>query len=452
MAAHFDGKPINWHARICPFVSPSHLIDEMPSKDIKRVAILFAGGPAPAANAVISTAAHSFLEEGAQVYGIMHGYSRLAEYSSAGPLKEGEDYIRFTPDLLTHKRSSRGIMIGTARTNPGKHVSSPDHLKDDQLVAPLKRVYEGLCSLEVDALISIGGDDTLKTANKLKRFQDGLPEGSRKFSVVHLPKTIDNDYNGIDFTFGFFTAVETLAEEIRNLNYDAAAGRAYFLCEAMGRSAGWLAYGAAIAGEASMVLSVEDITGALAEEEIVNQESGETRKVMAMDRVVDSMVDMMVAREREGRQYGTIVIAEGMAEYLPSKYLEGVSRDDHGHINISAINLASLIADLIGRRYAERTGRHRKINGLQLGYEARCAPPQAYDVMLGSQLGVGAYRALVEKQLNGVMVSVSGQFELHYVPFDELVDSETLVTKVRFIEGDSDFHKLARFLETCVDV
>ncbi|TWU23982.1 Pyrophosphate--fructose 6-phosphate 1-phosphotransferase [Novipirellula galeiformis] len=419
--------------------------------DIKRVAILFAGGPAPAANAVISTAAFSFLEEGAQVFGIKHGYSRLAEYTAAGPLQEGADYIRFTHDSLTNARSSRGIMIGTARTNPGKHVSSPAHLKDPELVAPLRRVYEGLCSLEVDALISIGGDDTLKTANKLKLFQDNLPVDARRFPIVHLPKTIDNDYSGIDFTFGFFTAVETLAEEIRNLNFDAAAGRSYFLCEAMGRSAGWLAYGAAIAGEASMVLSVEDICGALADEEIVNQETGESRKVMALDRVIDRMVDMMLAREREGRQYGTIVIAEGMAEYLPTKYLEGVSRDDHGHINISSINLSSMMSAMISERYNERTGKTRKVNGLQLGYEARCAPPQAYDVMLGSQLGVGAYRALVEERLNGVMVSVSGQFDLHFVPFEKLVDPETLVTKVRFIEQGSDFHRLARFLETCID-
>ncbi len=419
--------------------------------DIKRVAILFAGGPAPAANAVISTAAVSFLEEGAQVFGIKHGYSRLAEYTAAGPLQEGNDYIRFSHESLTHSRSSRGIMIGTARTNPGKHVSAPEHLKDPELVAPLRRVYEGLCSLEVDALISIGGDDTLKTANKLKLFQDLLPEGARRFPVVHLPKTIDNDYSGIDFTFGFFTAVETLAEEIRNLNYDAAAGRAYFLCEAMGRSAGWLAYGAAIAGEASMVLSVEDIAGELAEEEVIDQATNETRKVMAMDKVIDRMVDMMTAREQDGREYGTIVIAEGLAEYLPAKYLEGISRDDHGHINISSINLASLISSLIGERYTKRTGKTRKINGLQLGYESRCAPPHAYDVMLGAQLGVGAYRALVEEKLNGVMVSVSGQLDLHYVPFENLVDPETLVTKVRFIETDSDFHRLARFLETCID-
>ena len=76
---------------------------------------------------------------------------------------------------------------------------------------------------------------------------------------MHLPKTIDNDYTGIDFTFGYFTAVDTLAGEIRNLLHDAEATRSYYLAETMGRSAGWLAYGAAIAGEASLVISVEDI-------------------------------------------------------------------------------------------------------------------------------------------------------------------------------------------------
>ncbi|MEL6898587.1 MAG: 6-phosphofructokinase, partial [Planctomycetota bacterium] len=128
-----------------------------------------------------------------------------------------------------------------------------------------------------------------------------------------------------------------------------------------------------------------------------------------------------------------------------------VTRDDHGHINIAALNLASIFSRALGQRYNERTGKTRKVNGLQLGYESRCAPPHAFDVMLGSQLGVGAYRALVEEKLNGVMVSVAGQLDLHFVPFDQLVDPETLVTKVRFIQPGCDFHRLARFLETCVD-
>ncbi len=342
--------------------------------EIKRVAILFAGGPAPAANAVISTAAFSFLKEGIEVIGIKHGYSRLAEYTANGPMVEGRDYIRFTNESLTHTRTSRGIMIGTARTNPGKHISSPAHLSDPELCAPLRRVYEGLSSLEVDALISIGGDDTLKTANKLKMYVDRLPAGQRKMAVVHLPKTIDNDYSGIDFTFGYFTAVETLAEEIRNLNYDAAAGKSYFLCETMGRSAGWLAYGAAIAGEASLVLSVEDITGPLRAEE-VDEKTGKRRPVMVLEKLVDRIVDMMIAREREGREYGTIVVAEGLAEFLPSKVLHDVERDDHGHISISHIALGAMLATRVAGRYKERTGKTRKVNGLQLGYESRCAPP-----------------------------------------------------------------------------
>ena len=101
------------------------------------------------------------------------------------------------------------------------------------------------------------------------------------------------------------------------------------------------------------------------------------------------------------------------------------------------------LLDLVAEEYNRQTGRHRKVNALQLGYEARCAKPHAFDVMLGSQLGVGAYRALVEERLNGVMVSVSGQLQLEYVPFDDLVDPETLVTVVRYIEPESDFQQLS---------
>ena len=422
--------------------------------DIKRVAVLFAGGPAPAANAVISTCATSFLRNEIDVLGILHGYSSLIDYSPEKPLEVGRDYIILDHSKLKRTRNSQGILIGTARANPGKSVSHPSHLDDPEKSAPLRRTYEALCSLEVDALISIGGDDTLKTANKFKMFQDRLPQGSKRIPVVHLPKTIDNDYHGIDFTFGFFTAVDTLATEIRNLLHDGEAGRAYFLVETMGRSAGWLAYGAAIAGEASLVISVEDINGDYADnEEVTDAESGEktVREIMNVNRVVDRIVRTILAREKEGKQYGVIVIAEGLAEYLPASYLKGIPRDDHGHISIAQVELGKMVARLVSEAYKEKTGLSRKVNGLQIGYESRCAQPNAFDVMLGSQLGVGAYRALIQEKLNGVMVSVSGQLELHYESFDKLVDPDTLVTKVRYIETGCDFHKLARFLETGVN-
>ena len=181
-------------------------------------------------------------------------------------------------------------MIGTARTNPGKDVSHPSHLIDPKYTVPLRTVYSAVRSLGVDALVSIGGDDTLKTANKFKSFKTVCPQGEKRIAVVHVPKTIDNDYRGIDFTFGYFTAVETLAGEIRNLLADAEAGRGYFIAECMGRSAGWLAYGAAIAGEASLVserrgLGRRDVT----QETLTDPETGvtATRRMMELDQVVD---------------------------------------------------------------------------------------------------------------------------------------------------------------------
>ena len=420
----------------------------------RRVAILFAGGPAPGANAVISTAATSFMRNGTEVVGMKHGYSSLADYSADKPLVQGSDYVIVTPGFLKRTRSGQGIMLGTARTNPGKHIASPAHFDDAERVGPLKNVYEGLLSLGVEALISIGGDDTLKTANKFKMYQDRLPEGSKRIPVVHLPKTIDNDYMGIDFTFGYFTAVDTLGGEIRNLLYDADAGRCYYLCETMGRSAGWLSYGAAISGEASLVISVEDIHGKYRSEETVTDAAGQTKikPVMNTEEVVGRIVKTMrVREEEEGKQYGVIVLAEGLAEYLPSKQLEGIPRDEHGHISIAQVQLGRMFSKLVADEFKRQTGRSRKVVGLQLGYEARCAKPHAFDVMLGSQLGVGAYRALAERGLNGVMVSVSGQLDLNYVPFEELVDPNTLVTVVRYVERGSDFHRLARFLETYVN-
>ena len=417
------------------------------SHGIKKVALLFSGGPAPAANAVISTCAISCINNGIDVVGIKHGYSSLIDYSADRPLEEGKDYIELHEKMLRRTRSKQGIIIGTARSNPGKFVTCPADMQDEEKIAPLKRTYEALCSLGVDALVSIGGDDTLKTANKFKVYQEGLPEGSKKIPVVHVPKTIDNDYMGIDFTFGYFTAVETLGTEIRNLHADAEAGRAYFVVESMGRSAGWLAYGAAIAGEATMVLSVEDIT-----DDLLAPGSTAERKVMDIDKVVADIVRMMRYRqEKQGKEYGVVVLAEGLAEFLSDDVLKDVPRDDHGHISVAHVDLGKMFAKRVAAEFERQTGGKKKVTGLQLGYESRCARPHAFDVLLGSQLGVGAYRALCEKEHNGVMVSVSGQLDLHYVPFDKLVDPETMVTVVRFIESGSDFHQLARFLETSIN-
>jgi 6-phosphofructokinase 1 len=211
----------------------------------------------------------------------------------------------------------------------------------------------------------------------------------------------------------------------------------------MGRKAGWLSYGVAIAGEANFVLAVEDITGPLTVEG--------KGKHLDLNALVDRIVDLIMAREKRGKYYGTVVLAEGLAEMLPETQIANLPLDEHGHLPLGRFDLGKLVAQLVSKRHEERTGRKKKLTGLQLGYESRCAPPHAFDVMLGSQLGIGAYRALVEENLDGHMVSVVGQLDLSYVPFKDLINPQNLKTEVRFIKPGSDYHKLARFLETRTD-
>jgi 6-phosphofructokinase 1 len=414
---------------------------------IKRAGIVFAGGPAPAANAVISAAAISFLEDGRQAVGFFHGYNFLQEYHPITHRLLPDEHYRVLADRdVRGIRNTRGILIGTSRANPGKGIEKAADLDEPQKTERLRNVYSALVDLEIDALISIGGDDTLKTANLLHEYQKHLPPGARRVQVVHLPKTIDNDYRGIDFTFGFFTAVDVMAKELQNLRADAQSTGSYFIVETMGRKAGWLSYGVAIAGEANLVLAVEDLDDSLATEV-----PGEGLR-LDIDKLADRIVDLIETRERRGKHYGTVVLAEGLAEMLPEAYLADSPRDEHGHVSLGRTNLASLISKMAMQRYEARPGhRKKKVTGLQLGYESRCSPPHAFDVMLGSQLGIGAYRALVEENLDGHMVSVTGQLDLMYVPFSDIVNKDSLRTEVRLIRGNSDFHKLARFLETRVD-
>ena len=398
------------------------------SAPIKRVGMLFSGGPAPAANAVISAAALSFLNSGVEVVGFFDGYEDLESFSAQTPLVEGRDYALLTRDDVSGIRNRKDIILRTSRANPGKPVGSLDDLADAEKNARLRAVYEAFDAYGIDALVSIGGDDTLKTANYLYRMQELMPD-LRRVRIVHLPKTIDNDYYGIDWTFGFFSAAHFAAAEIRNLGADARSTRVWYVLEMMGRKAGWLTYASGIAGEATRMLSVEDYDGTF-----------DARQA------AEELVDLMLERERDGRDYGIVCAAEGLADRLPDDQRPQVT-DEHGNVRLGDAQIGRTLAGEMERVYAVRTGRSIKVRHKQIGYEARCAEPSAFDVLLGTQLGVGAYRALIERGLTGVMVSVEDQLSLKYVPFGELIDPETMMTRVRFIDRESDFYRLARALE-----
>ena len=395
---------------------------------IRRVGVLFSGGPAPAANAVISAAVISFLNVGTQVVRFLDGYEDLERFSCDEPLAEGRDYICMTRNIVSGIRTRKDIILRTSRANPGKHVRELSDLADPDKNAKLLAVYDALEYYKIDALVSIGGDDTLKTANYLYRMQE-MVQGLRPVRIVHLPKTIDNDYYGIDWTFGFTSAAHFAAKEIRNLTADAKSTKVWYVLELMGRKAGWLTYAAGIAGEATRMISVEDCEG-----EFDAHAEGE------------ELAELMEARELDGRSYGIVCVAEGLADRLPVSQRPMVT-DEHGNVLMGAAEVGKLLAEKMEIAYKRRTGQSMKVRCKQIGYETRCAEPIAFDIMLGSQLGVGAYRAVVEEELSGHMVTVHDQLALSYVPFDELVDPVTLKTRIRFIDPESDFYRLARALE-----
>ena len=415
---------------------------------MNRVAIVFSGGPAPAANAVISSAASALIRGGIEVLGIHHGYSGLEQYNpETRPMVEGEDYRVMTPRELRGLRNSRGICIGTARANPGRQITKPAHFTDPERNASLARTHAALASLRVDALISIGGDGTLMTANSLHRYQETLPADAHRVRVVHVPKTIDNDYSGIDFTFGFFTAVDVMSKELLNLRADAIATQSYFVVEVMGRMAGWLGYGVAIAGEAHLMIGVEDVIGDLVDEH-AGPRDGKVNVHLDLDALCDRIIQLIETRANAGKRYGVVVLAEGLVELLPPDTVAHLPRDQHGMISLGKLNIGKLVAERTQKRLFAQRAERKKITGVQLGYEARCAMPHAFDVVLGCQLGIGAALALTEHDADACMVSISGQMQHRMIPFGDIVNQETLKTSTRFIERDSDFHSLAHRLGT----
>jgi 6-phosphofructokinase len=391
----------------------------------KRVGMLFSGGPAPGGNAVISGAALQFLNDGWEVIGFYKGYENLVEFDRENPRRfiEGVHFKRLNYDDVTKIRQLGGITIKTSRTNPskvnGQEVRNAHDLIDPKQSAKLYNVLDALEFMGIHALISIGGDDTLKTAYYLHLL--GLP-------VVHVPKTIDNDYYGIPWTFGYFTAIEHARQEIKVYNQEAMTTDCWWILELMGRKTGWYTMGAGISGEAVRMIGPEEV--------------GEQ---VDLSELVNSIIDLILKREKYGKRYGVMLVSEGLVDRLADEF-KPKQVDDHGNIALSEAKFGHQLRKLVGEGYEARTGRKLSIKNETVGYTTRCAEPSAFDILLGSQLGMGAFRFIWGKQF-GHMVSVGDNLEIKAVPFSELIDLKTFRTKVRYVPVDGDFFKLAKSLE-----
>ncbi|MEJ2367265.1 MAG: 6-phosphofructokinase [Acidobacteriota bacterium] len=382
---------------------------------IKKVGILFSGGPAPAANAVISAAALGFLDRGVIPVGLIEGFANLESHPD--DMKPGVHYVEFDR-TISRIRNEPGVFIRTSRSNPGKPIKARGDLEDPQKAKRLHTIARALANLGVDALITLGGDDTLKTANYMHLL--GVP-------TIHVPKTIDNDYYGIAWTFGFWTAVDAAKRSLLTLKSDAEATGNSFIVELMGRKAAWITYATGIASQAQMMVAAEDFEREFDPNELAAR-----------------FVDATIAAEANGSPAGIICIAEGLVEKLPNR-LKPREVDKHGNPYYGKVELCKLLAERTSIAYEERTGREKRFIPKQVGYETRTAPPVSYDVVLGSMLGYGASRLALEGKF-GHMVSVEDNFTLRAIPFFDLIDTETLVTKIRMVEQGSDMFRLKEVL------
>jgi 6-phosphofructokinase len=389
-------------------------------KNHKKVAILFSGGPAPSANAVISSVALNFINARVPIIGFFFGFEFLEDYDSKNRycLSPNVHYQAFDV-TISRIRNQRGVYLKTSRANPGRLIKSPPDLEDPEKNKRLRNILDALDSLGIGCLITIGGDDTLKTANFLSRL--GLP-------VIHIPKTIDNDYFGIAWTFGYWSSVQASQEALLNLKADAESTGSYFIVELMGRKAGWLTYAAGIAGEAIQMVSTEDV-----EEDVLD-----------LEKLADRIVDTILLREKNSKYYGVICVAEGLADKLPEKY-RPTEKDRHGNVILGTAEVGRVLRDVAEEVYRRRTGRKKKIIYKQIGYETRNALPISFDVVLASMLGFGAYKLYKNRQFD-CMVSVSDNFSIVGVPFEQLIDPQTLLTKLRNVPRGSDFFELKEAL------
>ena len=383
----------------------------------KNIGILFSGGPAPSANTVISSTALNFLDHHVPVTGIIKGYEHLQNFNvNSAELQLRKDiHYKEISYKISQFRNERGIYLKTSRANPGKDIKTLDDLKDPVKNKNLKNIINAFEHLKIGALISIGGDDTLKTANFL---------WAMGFPVIHIPKTIDNDYYGIPWTFGYWTAVDAAQRIMLNLKADSQATESFYIAELMGRKAGWITYAAGIASEAIMMISSEDIEG----------------DVMDIEEIATRIADILLLRKKKEKPYGVIAVSEGLADKLPEGTIPR-EYDRHGNLMMGRANIARLLAHHVRTKYKERTGSEIKITSKQIGYETRAGSPISFDVVLGGMLGYGAYKFYSENKF-GVMVSVNDNFDLVPVPFKDLIDSETLKTRLRDVPRGSDFFNL----------
>jgi len=384
-----------------------------------KLGILCGGGPAPGINSVISAATIEARNSGWDVVGILDGFDHLIK-------GETGFVVPLTIPDVSRIHVLGGSILYTSRANPTT--------RDDEAEDPDWRMHNTVRTLQelgIDALVTIGGDDTAFSAQKVAEAAGG------SLKVAHVPKTIDNDLplpRGTS-TFGFQTARHVGVELVNNLMTDAMTTRRWFIVLAMGRSAGHLAVRIGKAAGATLTVIAEEFP---------------RERPIKLSHLVDLIDATILKRMAHGRPFGVVILSEGIALRLEQedlkKAMPDVERDDYGHIRLGELNLDGVLTDMVKQRFKDR-GTKLTITPKNIGYELRCAPPIPFDIEYTRDLGYGAIdylRTLYGQGVadTGAMITIQEE-QMVPLPFGSFTDPETGRPQVREVNVTSGMYRVA---------
>ncbi len=383
-----------------------------------KLALLVGGGPAPGINGVIASVTIEAINHGIEVIGFRDGFKWLAQGDAT--------HLRpLTIDDVTRIHARGGSMLGTSRANPTK---TPGDMEN------VLRVLRGL---NVNALVTIGGDDTAYSASQVYLRAGGM------IRVAHVPKTIDNDLPlpGSTPTFGFETARHHGVQIVRNLAEDARTTSRWYLIVSMGRAAGHLALGIGKAAAATLTIIPEEFRN----------------RPISLAELCDIILGSILKRKSGGSQYGIIVLAEGLIESIGEKGLIAavggeanlsrygkLVRDPHNHLRLGEIEFGRMVTDFLSNKFDELSLKTTVIDK-DLGYELRCADPIPFDAEYTRDLGYGAVkfvRSAAAANFGAIISFVGGR--MVPLPFDQMINPSTGRMLPRKVDVEGEAYECAR--------
>lgn len=330
------------------------------------IAILAGGGPAPGINTVIGTIAKVFLQSGYRVIGLHEGYKSLF---SDDPKMADIDF-----ELADKLHKQGGSALQMSRYKP----------KDEEFKVDFFIKYN------IKLLVTIGGDDTASTANRISKY---LNEHDVKIQNIHVPKTIDNDLplpEGSP-TFGYESAKQEGVRIATTVYEDARTSGNWFIVSAMGREAGHLAFGIGAACHYPMIIIPE----------MFNKTDITIRKIVRL------IISAMLKRKLLGITYGGVMISEGVFHFMSDAEIESTginfTYDEHGHPELGNVSKAHIF-NLLVQRELKRIGLKVKSRPVEIGYELRCVQPVGFDLLYCALLGMGV-KKLFDQGVTGCMVT-----------------------------------------------